>query len=47
MDEWIDRAKKTLKDIISNVKEGSEGLKVKVSFVGYRDIEDKVRFEIC
>lgn len=34
---WIDRAKKTLQEIISNVVSSTEGLKVRVSFIGYRD----------
>lgn len=46
MDEWIETAKKTLKQIIDNVKASNKGLKVRVSFVGYRDFEDKKRFEI-
>ena len=43
---WIDRAKKTLQDIISNVVSSTEGLEVRVSFVGYRDHCDTQRFSI-
>jgi len=34
---WIDRAKKTLQEIITNVTSSTEGLKVRVCFIGYRD----------
>ena len=43
---WIDRAKKTLKDIISNVVSSTEGLEVRVTFVGYRDHCDRERYSI-
>lgn len=37
MSTWIERSKKTLQEIISNVVESCDGLKVRVCFVGYRD----------
>ena len=38
MYSWIDRAKKTLQEIVQNVVDSCEGnLKVRVTFVGYRD----------
>jgi hypothetical protein len=43
---WIDRAKKTLQEIISNVTSSTDGLKVRVSFIGYRDHCDAERFSI-
>ena len=43
---WIDRAKKTLTEIVNNTVASCEGLKVRVCFVGYRDIKDRVRFSI-
>ena len=47
MYSWIDRAKETLKTIIDNVMASCDGnLKVRVSFVGYRDHCDKNRFAI-
>ena len=46
MGPWIQRSKDTLKTIIDSVKAGHPGLEVRVSFVGYRDIEHRVRFEI-
>jgi len=49
MSSWITKAKETLKEIIDNVIEEckEEGnLKVRVSFVGYRDIKDRTRFEV-
>jgi molybdenum cofactor biosynthesis enzyme MoaA len=46
MGKWIERSKETLKGIIENVRKDYEGLKVRVAFVGYRDINDKSRFEI-
>ena len=46
MSSWIQRSKETLKGIIENVKKDYAGLKVRVSFVGYRDVQDKPRFEI-
>jgi hypothetical protein len=46
MASWIERAKDTLKTIIDAVVGANEGLKVRVSFVGYRDFCDDVRFEV-
>ena len=46
MSSWIERAKKTLKEIINNVVASTEGLQVRVSFIGYRDHKDTVRFSI-
>ena len=47
MYSWIDRAKKTLQEIVQNVVDSCEGnLKVRVTFVGYRDHCDTKRFEI-
>lgn len=46
MSSWIDRAKKTLQEIITNVVTSTDGLKVRVSFVGYRDHCDSERFSI-
>jgi hypothetical protein len=46
MASWIERSKNTLKGIIKSVQEDYAGLKVFVSFVGYRDVQDKPRFEI-
>jgi len=43
---WIDRAKQTLKEIITNVVSSTSGLDVRVSFVGYRDHCDSQRFSI-
>jgi hypothetical protein len=43
---WIDRAKKTLTEIVNNTVASCDGLKVKVCFVGYRDLKDRVRFSI-
>ena len=38
MSLWIDRAKKTLIEIVKNVVDSCEGkLKVRVCFIGYRD----------
>jgi len=37
MSTWIERSKKTLQEIISNVVSSTDGLKVRVCFVGYRD----------
>lgn len=44
MQEWIERAKNTLHEIINNVKAENEALVVRVCFVGYRDIKDTERF---
>ena len=47
MCSWIERAKKTLKEIITNVVSSCDGnLKVRVCFIGYRDHCDSVRFSI-
>jgi hypothetical protein len=46
MYSWIARSKDTLKEIIDTVKSQNTGLKVRVSFVGYRDIKDSQRFTI-
>ena len=46
MRPWIQRSKDTLKTIIDSVKAGHPGLEVRVSFVGYRDIDIRVPFEI-
>lgn len=44
---WIDRSKKTLKEIVENIVKDNDGkLKVRVCFVGYRDHCDSVRFSI-
>jgi hypothetical protein len=44
MQEWIERSKETLHEIINNLKSENEALVVRVCFVGYRDIKDDVRF---
>ena len=44
MQVWIERSKDTLKEIINNVKQSNPELEVRVSFVGYRDIKDDIRF---
>jgi len=47
MYSWIERAKKTLQEIVANVVASCEGnLKVRVTFVGYRDHCDTQRFTI-
>ena len=49
MSSWIVKAKNTLNEIIDKtIKECEEdgSLKCRVSFVGYRDIKDKRRFEV-
>lgn len=49
MSSWITKAKETIREIIDNViKECEEdgSLKCRVSFVGYRDIKDRRRFEL-
>ena len=46
MSSWITRSKDTLKEIIDAVKSQNTGLKVRVAFVGYRDIEHSQRFTI-
>ena len=46
MSSWIARSKDTLKEIIDAVKSQNTGLKVRVAFVGYRDIKVIERFTI-
>jgi hypothetical protein len=46
MSSWIVRAKETLKEIINNVVSSTDGLEVRVSFIGYRDHCDAQRFSI-
>ena len=46
MASWIERSKNTLREIIDNVKSDNPTLKVRVCFVGYRDIKDHPRFSI-
>ena len=47
MYSWIDRAKKTLQQIVQNVVKSCDGnLKVRVTFIGYRDHCDQQRFSI-
>ena len=46
MGSWIERSKDTLKTIIENVKQNNPALTVRASFVGYRDITDRERFDI-
>ncbi len=48
MGSWIQRSKETLIEIIDNVKNQNQGLKVRVCFVGYRDFCSPAneRFEI-
>lgn len=46
MASWIQRSKDTLNEIITSVKDNNPTLKVRVCFVGYRDIQDKPRFSI-
>ena len=46
MGAWIQRSKDTLRDIIDGVKKTHTDLEVRVSFVGYRDLEHKERFSI-
>ena len=46
MGSWIQRSKDTLKEIIHSVKKENEALTVRVCFIGYRDVQDKPRFEI-
>lgn len=44
MQEWIERSKETLHEIINNIKAQNKDLNVRVAFVGYRDITDPERF---
>jgi hypothetical protein len=46
MGAWIQRSKDTLCTIIDSVKKTHPDLAVRVSFVGYRDLEHKERFSI-
>ena len=46
MSGWMNRAKETLNKIITNIKNSHKNLKVRVSFVGYRDFSDSKQFEI-
>ena len=46
MMSWINRSKDTLKEILQNIREQYKGLKIRVSFVGYRDINDYNRFDV-
>lgn len=49
MSSWIAKAKKTIVEIIDKaIKECEDdgSLKCRVSFVGYRDVKDKRRFEL-
>ncbi len=49
MGSWIERAKKTLQEIVDNIVKSSGGnLKVRVTFIGYRDHYNspKERYEI-
>ena len=52
MKPWIDRARKTLSEIIDSViaeslDEDENPLKVRVCFIGFRDHKDDERFSIC
>ena len=49
MSTWIQTAKETLNDIINNIIEEckNEGnLKVRIGFIGYRDIKEAERFRV-
>ena len=46
MHSWIERAKTTLKQIVTNVASSCDGLKIRICFVGYRDHCDRERFAI-
>lgn len=46
MGSWIERSKNTLITIVDNVRGSNAGLKVRASFVGYRDIGDYNRFDV-
>jgi hypothetical protein len=46
MQVWIERSKDSLHEIIKKCQSDYEGLRVRVSFVGYRDILDKDRFSV-
>lgn len=47
MGSWIKRAKDTINEIIDNIITQNPGIKINVAFVGYRDINDSRRFEVC
>ena len=50
MSSWIVKAKQTLNEIVNSIieecKEDGSNLKVRVCFVGYRDIQDTRRFAV-
>ena len=46
MEPWILAVKKELKTIMSHIIENNPFVKIKISFLGYRDIKDDKRFEI-
>ena len=46
MGPWILAVKNEIKNIISFILTNNKYAKIKMSFLGYRDIKDKVRFEI-
>ena len=46
MGAWIERSKDTLHEIIDHVISANSGVKVRVSFVAYRDIKDYQRFDV-
>ena len=48
MASWIDASKRELKNIISCITEQHQGLKIRISFVAYRDLcdEKKLQYEI-
>ena len=50
MQSWITRAKETIHEIVDQIIEGTKEdgeMKIRVCFIGYRDIRDSVRFEVC
>jgi hypothetical protein len=47
MSSWIQRAKDVLKSIVEKAKKScDENLKVRISFIGYRDHGEELRFVI-
>ena len=46
MGSWILAVKNEIKNIISYIIDNNPFVEIKMSFLGYRDIKDKVRFEI-
>jgi aryl-phospho-beta-D-glucosidase BglC (GH1 family) len=46
MSQWIKRSKDALNEIIDSVKSANPELKIRVAFVGYRDVQDHPRFSI-